>query len=588
MNSRRVSRRRLLAGGGATLAASLAGAAGFALSRRGGGTSPPASTASQPGALPTSDAPDSPTPSSTPVPRGGVARMSAAARFNFDTFDAQRSGEPSVIEVLGRTHSRLLDWAEFSDPRLTAGLAERWEQPSSRTLTLHLDPRALWHGSGAIAPRPVTADDVVQHFNRQFALRSARQPLAQRMGDYAHWTRVVAVDARTVNIETDVPDPFVLATLAGRFALVQSPESVQAFATEWDKFRPETVAGSGPFRFRERRGDGPLVFTAVRGGHREPSLSGLEVFEPGAPEDLLSFRRDEVLTRDRRDAATLRKEARLVESPRYEDSPVISSFFIGAPPWNNSELVRAISAALNRTWLSEQLFGGRADACGPVSPASGDFALDAPALARYPGFAADAAADARVARALWDTAGGTALGTVTVDFPSVFDPLYSASSVVVGRLNEVLGPQFRAAVETYTTIASKAAEHRYGGGSAAFWFGWGPALLEPDPSRSLVETYFSGGPNAELLGLQPSKVDLALTSMTDLASSTPGRARVHATQEAILSAGGLGIVTWLLQKSEMFRWPYWRGAPLSPFWTQHLDYAAYLDPSSLAFPLRPT
>lgn len=527
------------------------------------------------------------TPSPTPVPKGGIARVVSAGRFNFDTFDVQRSGEPSVVEVLGRTHSRLVDWGNFDDPKLIPGLAASWEQPDDRTIVLKLDPKAAWHGAGPLAPRSVTAEDVTQHLNRAMALARGKLPLAQRADDYRHWSRAFAPDAATVVIETGVPVPFVLHTLAGRFALVQAPEAVSAFAGSWHELRPESLVGTGAFRFKERRRDGVLAFGAAHGGHREPNLDGIEVFEPSSPDELLAMRRDEFLARDRRDAATLRKEPRLVEEARYEESPVISTFFTGAPPWNNPDLVRAISAALNRTWLGDRLFGGRADACGPVSPASGAFALPATTLQHYPGYAVDADSDARLARALWDRAGGAGLGPVTIDFSSIFDPLYSASSVVTGRLNQVLGQQFRAAVETYTTISSKTAERRYGNGRAAFWFGWGPPLLEPDPSRALLETYFSGGPTAELLGIQPSKVDLALVSITDPASPVPQRTRAHAAQEAILAAGGLGVVTWLLQRSERFRWPYWHDAPASPFWTQHLDQVSYLDAGDDNFPSRP-
>ena len=588
MTRRRVSRRRLLGGTAAAFGAAAAGGTIFALSRGDDGTARKAGTPT----ASTSPSATTATPSPTPVPQGGIARIVSAGRFNFDTFDAQRSGEPSVIEVLGRTHSRLVDWGNFDDPKLVAGLAASWEQPDDRSLVLHLDPRAMWHGTGwrgtgAIGPRRVTAEDIVLHLDRAMALARGKLPLAQRAGDYRQWSRVFAPDAATVVIEAGAFDPFSLHTLAGRFALVQAPEAVSTFEGSWHELRPDSLVGSCAFRFKERGKDGVLSFDAAHGGHREPNLSGIEVFESGSADELLAMRRDEWVARDRRDALALRKEPRLVEEARYEDSPVISTFFTGAPPWNNPDLVRAISAALNRNWLSEQLFGGRADVCGPVSPASGAFALPAAALQAYPGYAADPDTDARLARALWDRAGGPGLGTVTIDFPSIFDPLYSASSVVVGRLNQVLGQQFRAAVETYTTISSKTAERRYGNGRAAFWFGWGTPLLEPDPSRALIETYFSGGPNAELLGVQPSKVDLALAAITDPASPVPQRTRAHVAQEAVLAVGGLGVVSWLLQRSERFRWPYWQGAPASPFWTQHLDHAAYLDPGAEGFISRP-
>ena len=71
------------------------------------------------------------------------------------------------------------------------------------------------------------------------------------------------------------------------------------------------------------------------------------------------------------------------------------------------------------------------------------------------------------ARRLWVAAGGPGLGPVTIDFPSIFDPLYSASSVVVGLLNEAIGPQFRAAVETYTTISRRVLDGYYG--STELW-----------------------------------------------------------------------------------------------------------------------
>ncbi|MCZ7576610.1 MAG: hypothetical protein M5U18_06005 [Dehalococcoidia bacterium] len=116
----------------------------------------------------------------------------------------------------------------------------------------------------------------------------------------------------------------------------------------------------------------------------------------------------------------------------------------------------------------------------PVHPA---FALTEGVLALYPGYARDPAEDARAARQRWEAAAGPSLGTITIDFPSVFDPLYSASSVVTGILNEVLGDQFRPAVETYTTISRRVLDGYYGNGRAAFWFGWGPPFLPRPPPR---------------------------------------------------------------------------------------------------------
>ncbi|MBK9546287.1 MAG: hypothetical protein IPO51_10680 [Dehalococcoidia bacterium] len=140
---------------------------------------------------------------------------------------------------------------------------------------------------------------------------------------------------------------------------------------------------------------------------------------------------------------------------------------------------------------------------------------------------------------------------MTIDFPSIFDPLYSASSVVVGLLNEAIGPQFRAAVETYTTISRRVLDGYYGSGRAAFWFGWGPPLPGPDRERYFQETYGAGSPGQR-------------------ASGGPGGARD--ALGSLANAGYSGIVPWVQQYAEVFRRPGHVAAQPTPFWPQHLDY----------------
>ncbi len=200
----------------------------------------------------------------------------------------------------------------------------------------------------------------------------------------------------------------------------------------------------------------------------------------------------------------------------------MSSLDAGAPPWNIPTITSALSGALNRFRLANELFGGRAVPAGPVPPAHPAFALTEGVLALYPGYARDPAEDAREARQRWEAAAGPSLGTITIDFPSVFDPLYSASSVVTGILNEVLGDQFRPAVETYTTISRRVLDGYYGNGRAAFWFGWGPPLPSPDPRRAFIERYqaLPGLPS----GL-PSRAPHTGRSLRDRTESRPPAGR---------------------------------------------------------------
>ncbi|MEP7216404.1 MAG: ABC transporter substrate-binding protein, partial [Anaerolineaceae bacterium] len=433
-----ITRRHALLGGAAATTTVLAGAVGVALYRTGGSKQRTTSDPAHSSPTPSTSPPLTQTP--TPPPRGGIARIPSPGRFNFDTFDVQRTGEPSVLEVLGRTHSRLIDWGDSPDPQLVPGLAARWEQPEAGTLTFHLDPKARWDERAPTNGRALTADDVRAHFTRQLELAKGTLPVGQRPADFAK-LHIASTGILTVMVRTE-DDPWALNTFASRYALIQAAETSDALRAAGGPSAGQ-VRGSGAFRFTDRGSDGRLTFESVRGGHLEPNLEGLEVLESGSPDTMLDLRIDECLARDRRDAATLRADGRMRELTRYEDSPIISTYFAGAPPWNNPTLVQAISGALNRFWLSAALFGGRADPCGPISPASGAFAPPQRQLERFAGFGADAELEARAAHAAWSVAGGPALGTVTIDFPSIFDPLYSASSVVVGRLNEVLGPQFK-------------------------------------------------------------------------------------------------------------------------------------------------
>ncbi|MCC6388820.1 MAG: hypothetical protein IT302_15720 [Dehalococcoidia bacterium] len=561
--SRRVSRRTFLAGGAS--AALVASCGGRSASE----------TRPQPGELagettgpivPTAGATAAPTPA--PRRSGGTARVVAPSTLAFDTFDAQRSGEPALAEILGRTHSRIVEWAEYDPLRIGGDLATRWEQPDPETWSFHLDPRARWQPRAPLDGRPVTANDVVAHLRRAMELaRTARLPAAQRQDDILRVRAVTAVDERTVRVTTDGPDPFLLHTLAARLAFVQAPDAVEAFAKTWHLQRPAEVVGSGPFLYTGANERTTAAFAAHMQGHRPPALDGLEL-EPaaGSRAMLLSGGSDEALLRDRRDAAALRGRPEFTEFARFEETPVISTVSTGGPPWNNPELLRALSGALNRTWLAAELFGGRAAPGAPIDPVFGrPFALTPADLARFPGYG-DPEADARDARRRWDAAGGAALGTIRIDIPSVFDPAYGASAVVTGRLAQVLGNRFVAAVEPYTTIGERAASGEYGGGRAALWFGWGPPYDDPDPSRALAANY---GP--ALPGIRP-RLDAMLTEF-----DVDSRAKIaREVALAVLEAGGGGVFPWLVQRQELFRARALLRALPGPFWIQHRDFEAAL------------
>lgn len=573
---RRWARRRFLAGAGA-VAVAAAGGAVWAAGRSAGGPGDAAagSTAAAPPAR-------TALPSATSPPRGGTARVAAAARLNFDTFDPLRAAERSVEEVLGRTHSRVVHWANYEAGEIAGDLAHGWEQVDEQTLAVSIREDARWQDRAPVGGRALTGADVVAHFERLLSMRAAGELPAPLARDFALIESVAGAGDGTVVFRMAAVDPLLLAALASRFALVVAPESVEAFGGTWHRLDPLSVVGSGPFLFESGEA-ATLRFTRHPGTHRPPHLDGLALNPPagsgeGATARFLSRELDAFLARDRRDVARLREDAAGAhEHARLEDSMTISTVFAGAPPWSDARLLRALSMALNRYELSRRLHGGQAMASGPVTPAGGRFALTGEELARLPGYRADPAQDAREARALWQEAGGPALGQVTIDFPAIYDPLYSASSIVTGYLNEVLGSQFVGEVRQYTAISARAVAREYGNGQPALWFGWGPPVDDPDPSRMLLDTYRTGATGWQSFGAAVAGLDPVLDALSREFDLEVRAGLAREASGLILAAGGAGVFTWLQQTGAMFEWPYLHRPEATPFWSGHLDAGAFLD-----------
>lgn len=557
-------------GGGAAGMAGI-GAAAFFLTREANST--PAQAAIETVTLPSPTATATPVPSPTPLPRGGTAHLTANQSWNLDTYDAQRTGERSVLEILGRTHSRLVAWADSAGLRLDPALATAWEQPDANTLLLRLDPAARWHDRKPVNGRGFAAQDGVLHLQRMLGLaHDGKLPSLQAAAGFASVAKVSAPDDHTVRIETSRPDPFLLETLAGPAALVQAPEAVEAFEPSWQKLRPDSLIGTGPFVFKGFDGN-DARFDAFRDGHRPAALDAIVVSPPGRDDadHFLAGERDEVVARDRRDAPRIRDGGvPHTESAAFEDSPIITTFFAGSPPWNNPELIRAISGALNRTELARRLLAGRAAPSALVTPATPAFALSETELAAFLGYRDDFATDAADARRRWRAAGGPALRDIRIDFPSIFDPLYSASSIVIGMLNEVLGNQFRAAVDTYTAISAKALDRQYGSGHAALWFGWGPPLASPDPSRDVMDILSPDAPTAASLGLDGTNSP-DLSALAREFALDRRKELVRAVQRDHLAAGSPGVLSWLLQRNELFRAASFIRTSFAPFSALHDD-----------------
>lgn len=575
---RRLGRRAFLGGAAATVALAGGAGLGWKLSR----DSSPISAGPVPSRTP-EDAPVSSATSASTTPAattvapvaGGHARVAARSSFVFDTFDAALTGEPSTVEVLGRTHRRLIEWASFEDGLLGPGFAATWEQATPTDVLLTLRPDA-WPATEATGARAVNPGDVVWHLERMLSLtRDDATPLSQQPWSYAGLDTVEAVDEQAIRLSTAFPDPFLLETLASRFALVQQREAIDTFGDRLDELRPEHLAGTGDFVYRGFA-EGALEFVQRDVG--EALLDDLAVQPAGADvETFLAGIGDEYLARDRRDAPQIREQlgANVRETRVFEDSPVVATFAVGAPPWNDERLRAAVSGALNRTWLSGALFGGRAEPCGVVTPAQST-PYGSQTAGVIPGYASVADDDATKARSAWEQAGGPELAEIQIDIPAIFDPLYSAATTLAGRLREVLGADVRPAVISYAEIAERVADGYYGNGRLALWMGWGPPLSSPDPSRWLIETFASDSPTARAAGFSDATVDLLLQRLRQ-EFVVDERAATVGELAGLLSGGAGGYLPLVIQTAEQFVRARLHGRVNAPFWSQHLDASLFVD-----------
>jgi ABC-type transport system substrate-binding protein len=548
----RISRRAFLAGSGALAATTAAGAA-LVASRR--SKSPPA-------AAPSPSAPALPTahPTPTPLPTGGTLTLAATGSLDADAFDALRAGTPASIDFLGRVHARLLQWTDPASAVLGPDLAATLEQPDPTALVLHLDPRARWHLAPPLGGPAVTPDDVRVAVERLIAAaRSATTLAARRSAPLAEIARVELPGPGLLRLVLDRPAPLLTAALAGEFALIQPPDLADRF-DPGEPLEPALLRGCGAWRFQSF--DGRFArFVAHADGHRPPLLDALTLTAPfQVVERYRAGELDEFPALDPREATDARALPGIQELPAFLREPVVSTFATSAPPWSDPRLLEAISGALNRHWLSEVLFAGRALPAGPLPPLYGA-ALDETALAPFPGFSRDPEADARDARQRWEAAGGSALGTVVVDVPAIFDPRYAAAARVIARLTTVLGPHFRPEIQRYPDIAERVRQGFYGNGKPAFWLGWGTPLPSPDPREALLDLHGHAlDPVARERLLQADPVEL------------------REIQRRLLTGIPSGVIMWVQQTFEVFRRPGTFGPRPSPFWDGQRDVSRYRTP----------
>lgn len=257
---------------------------------------------------------------------------------------------------------------------IEAGVAERWEFNADKSaITFYLNPDARWSNGD-----PVTAGDFVWSWQRMLnplvgnqvadiVLYSIRNAEALHRGqiDDPDALGATAIDAHTLHVELEYPNPFVLLQLSYVYAAPVHRATIEAHGKATDRYtswtRPGNFVGNGQFTLDEWK---MQRFLSVK---RNPyywdndntALDGI-VFRPieSATTEEKMFRSGQL------HAARSVPNSKIPGYRAQPDSPLLEGPFMGSyfyqinmdrPPLDDPKVRRALALAIDRETLARSV-----------------------------------------------------------------------------------------------------------------------------------------------------------------------------------------------------------------------------------------
>ncbi len=300
------------------------------------------------------------------------------------TFNPQLATDGPTFNASSRPiYNRLVDF-ERGGTKVLPSLAEKWDvSKDGKQITFHLRKNVQWQTTATFKPtRAFNADDVVFTFDRM--LKPTHPFHKVSGGTYEYFTSmdmqnllaaVEKVDDHTIRFKLTKPSAPFLANMAMDFASIISAEYGDAMmkAKTPEKLDIEPV-GTGPFVWKSYRKDSEIRYEA------NPTY-----FEGKSPIEKLIF----AITKDPnvRVQKLKRGECQLVAEPPPADAKGLKAdakiqvleqeglnvgylaFNVEKKPFNNADVRRAISQALNRQSYIDAIYLGNAVvAKNPIPP----------------------------------------------------------------------------------------------------------------------------------------------------------------------------------------------------------------------------
>ena len=314
----------------------------------------------------------------TPAPSQAADRvLNVSSASTITTMDPYAESESQLYFIWCQVYG-CLGRLDYEKKAFVGMLAEKWEVVNNGNtwrFTLRTD---LKRSDGGPAP---TAKDVVHSWKRIMT-----DPESQQRFLFASVKDVVAVDDKTVDINTNSPSAQLPADIFGQFAIT-SADLFEKHNKQAYKTHPH---GWGPYKFEDFAVDQRYV---IRKNPLWPEA------RPEAP-DVVVYR--QMREPEQRVTALLNNEiqvARLVPPQLVDrlknrsDVKVVQTGSVeimflamspAAKPWDDPRVRRAAAHAINRDIIMQRLLLGYADPLnGPLGPNQFCYQGDAKSAARY-------------------------------------------------------------------------------------------------------------------------------------------------------------------------------------------------------------
>ncbi|HMQ33367.1 MAG TPA: ABC transporter substrate-binding protein [Chloroflexaceae bacterium] len=432
----------LTGGAGLTIVAAACGTAQGPQSGAAPTDAPAAAPTSAPAAAAPTSAPATSAPAAGPSRGGSITWAIETDPVQMLPFGAVTTESHWAREFV---YDSLVAWDR--DINVQPALAESWETPDERTWIWNLRRGVRFHNG-----KELTAEDVKYSMDLQ-----ADPPEPGVPSPFYPRTleSVEVVDDYTVRFNMAGPDPTVLGYLAW------SRYSPMVPAGLYEQINVQTEAiGTGPFQLVEFVPNDRVVYTRAE-SFWNPELPYLDDLTlkvlPDESARVAALRSGAVVgaTVSADTARQLEGDPDLVVLSGLFAAPRVLQFTIkdDSQPWSNKLVRQAISRAIDRDLIIENVYGGEAELSGPIPPGYGDWFLPNEELAgnwlRY---------DPEEAKRLLAEAGYD--GGFEITLHSRTDDFARISEIVQAQL-EPLGIRVNVIVEELSTFAQRVGEGTY-------------------------------------------------------------------------------------------------------------------------------